>query len=146
MTEPSPFLSETWIAEARAIRAEHAGQLSPPANPVKVNLVVRDVPFGEPTLDAHLDTTAGELDIELGHVDGAEVTVTLDYATARSIVVDQDPQAVMGAFLGGRIKVDGDVTKVLLLLQQAPPAGRETAEAPAGAADLAARIREMTAD
>ena len=139
MTDPSPFLSERWIADARAIRAEYAGRVPPPANPVTVNLVVREVPFGEPTLDAYLDTTGGELDIELGHVEGSEVTVTLDYATARSIVVEQDPQAVMQAFLGGRIKVDGDVTKMLLLLQAGPQ------EPVPEAGELAARIKAITA-
>jgi hypothetical protein len=81
---PEQFLSETWIDEARAIRSEYAGRVPPPPQPVRINLVVRDVPFGSGAVDAHLDTTDGELDIELGHVEDAHVTVTLDYGTART--------------------------------------------------------------
>lgn len=137
---PQPFLSPAWIDAARAIRAEYAGRVPPSTTPVRVNLVVRDVPFGDGELAAHLDTSSGELDIELDHVDGAEVTVTLEYPTAKALVVDQDPQAAMQAFLSGRIKVEGDVTKILLLLQQPSGAGA----APDTGADLASRIRAIT--
>jgi hypothetical protein len=41
--------------------------------------------------------------------------VTLEWTTARNILVGGDPQAILGAFLGGRIKVDGDITKLLEL-------------------------------
>lgn len=136
---PESFLSEAWIDQARAIRAELAGDVVPAANPVRVNLVVRDVPFGTGSVDAHLDTTSGELDVELGHVEGADVQVTLDYGTAKALVVDQDPQAAMQAFLSGRVKVDGDITRVLLLVQQAGP------DASGTATDLAERIRAITA-
>jgi hypothetical protein len=110
-----PFLSDEWEAEARRIRAEYEDRA--PALPItiRVNLVIRDVPFGEGVVHAHLDTTAGAIELELGHLEGPDVTLTLDYATARTILVGGDPQSVVKAFFGGRIKVDGDISKLLEL-------------------------------
>ena len=49
----------------------------------------------------------------------ADLTVTTDYATAKAIMVDGDQQAAMQAFMQGKVKVQGDMSK-LMLLQQAP--------------------------
>lgn len=125
-----PFLSDEWIEAARRLRAEY--ELPPPAVPVTMNLVVTDVPFGTGRLLGHLDTTGGGLDIELGHVEHPDVTITTDYATTRLIIVDGDMQAAMAAFLGGRIKVDGDITKMLQFQAPLP-------------ADLAERLKALTA-
>jgi hypothetical protein len=112
-----PFLSDEWVEEAHRIYAEAettgAVPSDPNAAPVRVNLVVTETPFAAATLDAHVDTSAGRIDIGTGHVDGPDVTVSLDYATARSLFVQGDVQAVLQAFLGGRIRVDGDLSKLL---------------------------------
>jgi putative sterol carrier protein len=128
-----PFLSDEWVAAARKIREEADSPASTGA-PVKMNLVITDVPFGEGSVDAHMDTTGGELELDFGHVEGPDVTVTLDYVTARSIMVDGDPQAAMQAFMAGKIKLQGDMTKALALQQG--PADPE----------LAKKIKEITAD
>jgi len=112
-----PFLSDEWVAQARLIYAETdaAGELTAASGPtpVRVNLVVTEVPFSGSAIDAHVDTSAGRMAIDRGHLDAPDVTVSLDYATARSLFVGGDVQAVMQAFLTGRIKVDGDLTKLL---------------------------------
>jgi hypothetical protein len=110
-----PFLSDAWIDEARRIHEEYRGRTAPIEQALRINLVIKEVPFGDGTLPAHVDTSSGDLDIDTGHLDGAETTLTLDYATARAIIVEQDAQAAMQAYLGGRIKVEGDLTKLLLL-------------------------------
>ncbi|HTV11800.1 MAG TPA: hypothetical protein VME20_08045 [Acidimicrobiales bacterium] len=112
-----PFLSDEWVAEARAIYAEAggAGALAgtlPPTS-VRVNLVVTNVPFGEGALNAHVDTSLGRVAIDTGHVPAPDVTVSLDYVTAKSLFISGDVQAALAAFLSGRIKVDGDLTKLL---------------------------------
>jgi putative sterol carrier protein len=131
---PFDFLSDEWVTEARRIRAEHKGVSTPNANPVRINLIVTEVPKSG-QIDAHIDTSAGELDIERGHIEGTDLTVTLDYETAKALLVDGNPQAVMSAFMTGKIRVDGDMSK-LLAMQGTAPLG-ETQE-------LAARIREIT--
>ena len=122
------FLSPEWIEAARAVQNEHATNVEPPALAVRMNLVVEDVPFGEPTLDAHLDTSSGAVELDLGHLGAADVKVSLDYPTAKRIIVDGDGQAAMQAFVGGRIRVEGDITK-LLAFQSTPASGPAMAAA-----------------
>ena len=138
-----PFLSDEWIAEARKIRAEFApperdAVAPPPATSVRMNQVITDVPFGEGKLDAHLDTTSGVLEMETGHLENPDVTVTLDYVTAKAIFVDGTLEAGMKAFMDGKVRVQGDMAKLISALQQlAPP--------DPGAVDQAqARIRDIT--
>jgi putative sterol carrier protein len=116
---PYKFLSDEWIEEARKIREEVDSPAAAPV-PVKMNLVITDVPFGNSSVDAHMDTTSGELVLDTGHVDGPDVTATLDYETAKAMMVDSNPQAAMQAFMAGKIKLQGDLTKAMAL-QSGPP-------------------------
>lgn len=132
-----PFLSDEWVAEARQIRQELAGTSHAATPMVRVNLVVTDMPHGAGTLDAHLDTSSGELDVEAGHLDNPDVTLTLDYATAKGILVEGNPQIAFQAFLAGKIKVEGDLAKLMVL--QALMSNPDPA-----AVAIARRVREMT--
>lgn len=110
-----PFLSDEWVVAARAIRAEYQDRA--PAIPfsVRMNQVITDVPFGDGVIHAHLDTSTGTLELEVGHLVDPDLTITVGYATAKAILIDGDAEAAMGAFLSGRIRVDGDITKLLTL-------------------------------
>lgn len=112
-----PFLSDEWVTEARGIYAEVQAEGALPAGgtvvPVRLNLVVNEAPFSSEPVKAHIDTSEGHIAIDMGHLEKPDVTVSLDYATARSLFISGDVQAVMQAFLGGRIRVDGDMTKLL---------------------------------
>ncbi len=130
-----PFLSDEWTEQARALRAEYAGRTPPPPMSVRMNLVVTQVPFDDGTKNVHLDTSMGELSLEAGHIADPDVTLTLDYDTAKAIVVEQNQQAAMQAFMGGRIKVEGDMSK--LLAMQGAPADPIHLE-------IATRLREIT--
>jgi putative sterol carrier protein len=125
------FLSDEWIDAARKLREDAAAPATAP-QPVKMNLVITDVPFGEGSVDAHMDTTSGELELDLGHLDGPDVTATLDYDTAKAMMVDNDPQAAMQAFMAGKIRLQGDMTKAMAL--QSRPVDPE----------LTQRIQEIT--
>ncbi len=116
---PYKFLSDEWVEEARKIRAELDSAAAAP-QPVKMNLVITEVPFGDGTVDAHMDTTSGELELETGHLEGPDVTATLDYETAKAMMVDANPQAAMQAFMAGKIKLQGDMSKAMAL-QSGPP-------------------------
>lgn len=65
---PYPFLSDDWLEEARKIRAEYAGRAPAMGHSVRMNLVVTEVPFGDTDIDAHMDTSSGELILETGHL------------------------------------------------------------------------------
>jgi putative sterol carrier protein len=131
---PYDFLSDEWVAEARRIRAEFNGLSASAVNPVRINLNITDVP-GTGQIDAHVDTTAGEPDIERGHLENPDLTVTLDYGTAKALLIEGNGQAAMQAFMAGKVRVDGDMSK-LLAMQGNSPLG-ETEE-------LADRIRAIT--
>jgi hypothetical protein len=109
------------MAEANRIREEFRGQVQAGGHVIRMNQVITDVPFGDGTVMAHVDSSSGELEMGTGHLDTPDVTITLDYDTARSIFVDGNPQAGMQAFMAGRIKVQGDMTELLLLAQQVNP-------------------------
>ena len=130
-----PFLSDEWMDAAKAIREEYKGKGAPAAHVVKMNQIITDVPFGDGTIEAHMDTSSGEMEMDTGHIEGADVTVTLDYATAKAIFVDGNPQAGMQAFMSGKIKVAGDMTKLMAMSSGAPDAT---------AAELAAKIADIT--
>jgi putative sterol carrier protein len=133
---PHAFLSEEWMTEARAIRERYADQISKVTQPVKINQVVTDVPFGEGTVKSYLDTSSGEVVMELGELDDADATVTTDYATAKALFVDQDPAAGMQAFMAGKITVQGDMMK-LMAMQASMPADEASQK-------IAEEIKAMT--
>ncbi|HTJ75971.1 MAG TPA: SCP2 sterol-binding domain-containing protein [Acidimicrobiales bacterium] len=137
-----PFLSDEWITEARKIRAEVPASPAddePAANAVRMNQVITDVPFGSGNLDAHLDTSSGTLEMETGHLEHPDVTVTLDYETAKAIFVDGTLEAGMKAFMDGKVRVQGDMAKLIAALQQLSPPD------PAAVDQAQRRIREITA-
>jgi putative sterol carrier protein len=123
---PYKFLSDEWVDAARTIREEVDAPTTAP-QPVKMNLVITEVPFGDGTVDAHLDTTSGSVELELGHLDPADVTATMDYDTAKAMMVDANPQAGMQAFMAGKIKLQGDMAKAMAL-QSGPPNPELTAK------------------
>ncbi|MEY2470505.1 MAG: hypothetical protein QOF21_3203 [Actinomycetota bacterium] len=130
-----PFLSDEWMDAAMKIRDEYKGKGGPVGHVVKMNQIITDVPFGEGTIEAHMDTSSGEMEMDKGHIEGADVTVTLDYATAKAIFVDGNPQAGMQAFMSGKIKVAGDMTKLMAM---------QSGTADPVAAEVAAKIADIT--
>lgn len=108
-----PFLSDEWMSAAREIREKYADQAAKPTASIRMNQVVTDVPFGDGTVKSFLDTSSGEIVMDLGELETADVTVTTDYATARAVFVDQDQAASMQAFMSGKIKVQGDMMKMM---------------------------------
>ena len=129
------FLTPEWIEEAKRVRDQFDTDATPPAHSVRMNQVITEVPFGDGDVNVHMDTSSGEVKIDLGHLDDPDLTVTLDYDTAKAIIVDGNPQAGMQAFMAGKIKVQGDMTKLMAMQQGTPD--------PAAAA-VAAKIKDIT--
>lgn len=135
-----PFLSDDWIDAVRQIRHEHRGDDGAAMQEIRINQVVTDVPFGTGVMEAHLDTTSGRVQMDLGHVEEPDVTIALDYVTAKSIFVDQDPQFVLQAFMAGKLTVQGDMAKLLAVLQAQQQEPMDEV-----AAEVAAQIKAVTA-
>ena len=112
----SPFLSREWMAEVDAIRASIPELKTPPAMAsLKLNLNVVGGPDGDG--EFHLVGAGGGLAIVNAHVENADATVTMPYDVAKAMFVDGNQQAAMQAFMGGQIKVDGDMTRLMALAQ-----------------------------
>ena len=136
MAEKHEFLSPEWVEAAKALREGSDAGAGAPPHTIKMNLVITDAPFQDEQINAFMDTSSGEMNMDLGHLDAPELTVTVDWATAKAIFVDQNPQAGMQAFMAGKVKVQGDMTKLMAMQQTAPdPAAQEIAD----------KIQEMTA-
>jgi SCP-2 sterol transfer family protein len=133
-----PFLSDEWIVEARRIREEFRDESQPVTNPVRINQVITDVPFGTSDIEAHIDTSSGELEMGLGHLEEPDVSMTLDYETAKAIFVDGTREAAMQAFMAGRIRVQGDLTKLIVAMQD------QNAPITPGAGEMTRRIQAIT--
>ena len=107
------FLSDEWMAAAKAVREKYAGQSTKVTTIIRMHQVITDVPFGDGTLNVFLDTSSGDVVMDLGALDAPDLTVTTDYVTARQVFVDQNQAAGMQAFMAGKIKVQGDMMKMM---------------------------------
>jgi hypothetical protein len=132
-----PFLSDEWMTAAREIRTRYEDQATGVTQVIRINQQVTDVPFGSGTVESYLDTSSGQVVMELGQLADADATITTDYATAKALFVDQDPAAGMQAFMAGKVKVQGDMMK-LMAMQTALP-NDEIAQR------IAAEIKAITA-
>lgn len=118
-----PFLSPAWMEAAKAIREKYADQATKVATVIRMNQVITDVPDSvhlEATIRTYLDTSSGSAELELGELETPDLTITTDYETARKLFVEQDQAAGMQAFMAGKIKVQGDMMK-MMSLQTAMP-------------------------
>ena len=75
--------------------------------------------------------------MDLGEIDSPDLTVTTDWETARKIFVDGDQAAGMQAFMSGKIKVTGDMMKMMQMQTSMPQDDI--------AKKIAAEIQEITA-
>ncbi|CAB4554148.1 unannotated protein [freshwater metagenome] len=118
------FLSPAWMEAARAIREKYADQATKVTVSIRMNQVITEVPEavngGETVLKTYMDTSGGDVKMELGELEAADLTVTTDYATAYKLFVEQDQAAGMQAFMAGKIKVQGDMMK-MMAMQTAMP-------------------------
>lgn len=131
------FLSDEWVAQARVIQEEFKGKGTPPAAAARINLTITEVPIevAEGPIAAKIDTTDGAADLDLGNFDSPDASISLEYDTAKAFLVEGNPQVVMQAVMSGKVKISGDMTKVLALQQGAPDEV---------ALEMGSRLREIT--
>jgi hypothetical protein len=115
------FLSDEWFDTVEKLVAEHGADAPANAN-VMMNLTVTDTPFGDERR-MHMGAKDGKGNWGVGHTDDADVTLTTDYATAKDVFVSGNPQAGMQAFMSGKVKVQGDMAKLMAAQAGGPQAG-----------------------
>lgn len=123
------FLSDEWFAKVKEL-TEDAGDIEVPGalKSLTINL---NVATADGTKNVHL--TAGQF--AQGSASDAPVTVNLPAEVAKKIFVDLDPQAGMQAFMSGQMRVEGDVTKLMVL---------QTVQPSADLRDLLEDIKDIT--
>ncbi len=132
------FLSPGWIAAARRLRDDVGADTPPPPVAVRVNVVVTEAPFDESTIHGHVDTSSGQLFIDEGHLDIADLTLTLAHEIAKALFIDRDLQVFMQAFLKGQIRAEGDVMKLLAI------APNQADDVDPGVIEVYLRMRDFT--
>ena len=129
---PYPFLSDDWFTAAKAIRKE-AGDIGPPGgDEIMLNVTVVEGPMG----DTEIHLANGVFD--RGHVEDAPTTATVPYEVARQLFVDGNPQAAMQAFMGGQLRIEGDISKIMAMQGAAMSPSPEQKQ-------FTQRLREITA-
>ena len=128
------FLSDEWFAVVDQLAAEHGAE-APSGTDVLMNCTITDTPFGADR-QLHMGAKDGRARWGIGHVDEADLQLTTDYGTAKDVLVARDPAAGMQAFMSGRVKVQGDMAKLL--------AAQAAGAAPGGATALGAAIHDVT--
>jgi putative sterol carrier protein len=131
MADKHEFLSDGWIEAVQKITEESAAEVQEAAAgaasgvDLKLNQTVTDVPEsaggGEKKL--HMIMAGGKFEWGLDHIDDADATIITDYETAKQIFVANDPQAGMQAFMAGKLRIEGDMTKLMALQQGGGPVG-----------------------
>jgi SCP-2 sterol transfer family protein len=115
------FLSDSWFDEAAKLIDHHSAG-GPPAPNLVMNL---EVTSGDDKTEFHMGSRDGVTLFGKGHTDGADLTLSTDIETAREVFVANNPAAGMQAFMAGKVRIQGDMTK--LMMAQAGGQGGNTA-------------------
>ena len=124
------FLSDEWFAKVQQITADMGAiEIPGPLKDLTLNLTVT---LADGT-EKKVNMSGGQFGQD--HKAGAPVTVILPADIAKKIFVDADQQAGMQAFMSGQMRVEGDVTKLMVL---------QTVQPSDDLKDLMSDIREIT--
>jgi hypothetical protein len=106
-----PFLSDEWFAVVEKL-VEDEGSEMPGQIDMVMNVVVTETPFGDER-HLHISSRKGRGHVGIAHAPDADATVTTDYETAKGIFTSGDPYSVVLAFMNGKVRIQGDLAKVM---------------------------------
>lgn len=109
------FLSNAWFEQVLALRAEAEATLGDTGVPPEIQAVRLNISVPHPEGEKRFALAGGNP--QLGHVADADTRVTVDYEVARKLFLEGDVSAGMQAFMAGQIRVEGDMSRLLLLQQ-----------------------------
>ena len=109
------FLSDGWFSQTEKIQNEVNPPVPPAIKDLKINMQVTGGPSG----DVAFRMEAGRL--VKGHAADAPTKLVIPFDTARAMLIDQNQQAVMSAFMSGQIRVEGDRAKLMQMQMAGPP-------------------------
>jgi hypothetical protein len=109
------FLSDGWFTQADKIQNEVNAPVPAAIQDLKINMQVTGAPDGEISFRME----AGKL--VKGHAADAPTKLVIPFAVAKAMLIDQNQQAVMQAFMSGQIRVEGDMAKLMQMQMAGPP-------------------------
>jgi len=110
VADKQKFLSDGWFDAAEKLIETH-GAGAPPSTNLVMNLEVTD---DANTIEFYMGSKDGETLFGKGKSDSADLTLSTDIHTARAVFVSGDQQAGMQAFMAGKVRVQGDMTKLMM--------------------------------
>lgn len=110
------FLTDEWFDEVAGVLALHGTAAAPDGADVIVNVEVTAVPDSG-TRTFHMGARENQPIWGQGHHETAEMAVVVDFETARSVLIGGDQQAALSAFLSGKVRLQGDMTRLMFLTQ-----------------------------
>lgn len=119
------FLSNEWFDRVMALRADAEATLGDAGLPVEVRSVKLNISVPHASGEKQFAISGGEP--QLGHIADADTRVIVEYDVARRLFLDGDISAGVQAFMAGQIRIEGDMTRLLLLqqhLSSQPSAGQ----------------------
>lgn len=106
------FLSDEWLSEVEAhLNADEAFQNAAKGQAAKLQQVISDAPGGETKYGFVLE--GGKVQMIAGEIEGAEATITQDYATAAGL--SKGDLTGQAAFMQGKLKITGNMMKMMTL-------------------------------
>ena len=114
-TEPQEFLSDAWFEMVEALRAAIDPKVPDAVRNLRMNVRVLAGPQG----DVEARIVGGQF--QRGSAPGAPVTMSVPFALAKKMLVENDSAAAMQAMMQGEIKIEGDIGVLMALQQGAPP-------------------------
>jgi putative sterol carrier protein len=100
------YLSDEWFAKIEELSEEVNLEIPPQLAEMKINMTVTSDEG-----DCDLCMNGGK--IQKGHLDDATTKVTVPMEFAKKIFVDRDQAAGMQAFTSGKLKIEGDMSKMM---------------------------------
>jgi putative sterol carrier protein len=106
------FMSDEWLKEVEARLNKHEGfQTAAKGQSAKLQNEVSGTPQGDLRYWMQLDN--GTVSIGKGDLEGAEATLSQEYATA--VAMSKGETTGQAAFMQGKLKVQGNLMKIMQL-------------------------------
>ena len=105
------FLSSDWATEVNQALDNHAGFKSAIGN-ADLGIAFNVSGGGDGDVAYYLKTAGGDVDLALGNLDAADVTINTNYETAAAI--SRGDLNVQTAFMTGKLKVAGNLAKLMM--------------------------------
>ena len=117
------YLSEEWAKEVNnRLQADEGVKNAAKGQNITIQQVYTDAPQGE--VKAYFKITDGNPELGLGEIEGAEATTTASYDTW--VALNKGEIQGQAAFMQGKLKIQGNLMKVMQLQGFLQAAGEAT--------------------